>query len=263
MRRLILLLLLALPLAAQDLFPRFSVTGAVTSGNFDTNVRIDPETRSGEGTLIGFERDLGLEDSRTLRRFGVQWQPFRRHELAVTYFSAPRRGVALVDREIRFRDQVYSIPSTVTSQLDLDYSSITYTFWARRSERDGLGITIGAANLAFDAAVVSDAQTAVAVDDRASTDVPVALAGLQGRVALTDRFHLAGSVSALPKVTIEGYTGNALTADARLEYRPVRWLGIGAAYNYFHLDVDVARIDISGTVDMTIQGPEAYLRLAF
>jgi hypothetical protein len=58
--------------------------------------------------------------------------------------------------------------------------------------------------------------------------------------------------------------GDALTGNARLEYRPLRWLGIGAAYHYFRLNVDVAQTgELHGSLDMAIQGPEAFLRLAF
>jgi hypothetical protein len=64
-------------------------------------------------------------------------------------------------------------------------------------------------------------------------------------------------------VTIQDYTGHALAADARLEYRALRWLGIGAAYHYFKLNVDVSQLTLHGTLDMTVRGPEAYVRLAF
>jgi hypothetical protein len=43
----------------------------------------------------------------------------------------------------------------------------------------------------------------------------------------------------------------------------VRWLGIGAAYQYFNLDVDVDQASLTGSLDMTIRGPEAFVRLAF
>lgn len=271
MRRIALLLLVTLPLFGQDLFPRFSITGGASASDFQTNVRIDPEVVAGQagtpgtGTVVNFERDLGLEDSRTLQRFGVQWRPFRRHELAATYFSAPRNGFEQIDREIVFRDEVYPVRALVTTQLDLEYLSATYTFWARRTDRDGIGISLGAATLSFNAAI--DAQTenqSVTLSERAETDVPVALVGLQGRVALMDKVHLEGGVSTLPRITIEGYTGDALTANAKLEYRVLPWLGIGASYNYFRMNVDVARAgDLTGSLDMTIRGPEAYLRLAF
>jgi hypothetical protein len=266
MRRILLVFLLTSPLAAQEslLFPRFSITGGASPANFDTNVRVDPDGLEGEGTVIGFERDLGLTDSRTLQRYGLQWRPFRRHELAVSYFSAPRDGFAQIDREITFGDETYPVRALVTTEFDLDYRSLTYTYWARRSDRDGLGISIGAAALSFDASIVAQTEDlTVTLTERAQTDVPVALIGAQGRVALSDRFHLEGSAATLPRVTIEGYTGDALTANARLEYRALPWLGIGAAYSYFRLNVDVAEQDLNGSLDMTVQGPEAFLRLAF
>ena len=262
MRFLLLVLFLTLPLAAQEslLFPRFSITGGTSPGSFDTNARIDPELGAQEGTLISFERDLGLDDSRTLQRFGVQWRPFNRHELAAAYFSAPRNGREQINRTIVFRNQSYPVDALVTTQFDVDYASLTYTYWARRSQRDGLGITLGAATLSMNATVsAAQTNTTVSVTQQADTDVPVALAGLQGRVAMTPRLHGEASVSTLPRITIGDYTGDALTAAARLEYRPLSWLGIGAAYHYFRLDVDVEQDTLRGSLDMTIRGPEVFL----
>ncbi len=262
----VLLLAVALPGVAQEspLFPRFSITAATSPAEFETNVRIDPEVSDEEGTLVGFERDLGLDDARTLQRFGVQWRPFRRHELAASHFSAPRSGFEQIDREIVFRNEVYPVRANVTTDFDLDYWSATYTYWARRSDRDGFGLTLGVASLSFDAAVTAETEDlTVSISQEAETDVPVALAGAQLRLALTRNVHLEASAATLPRVTIEDYTGRALTGQARLEYRPLPWLGVGAAYHYFRLDVDVEQLDLSGALEMTIQGPEAFVRLAF
>src|SRR6266498_3754953 len=49
------------------------------------------------------------------------------------------------DREFRFRNNVYPVHALVTTGFDLTYWSATYTYWARRSARDGFGITLGAA----------------------------------------------------------------------------------------------------------------------
>lgn len=266
MRSTLLLLVLTSPLAAQEnlLFPRFSLIGGSSSSSFDTNARIDPETSAEEGTLVSFENDLGLEDSATLERFSVQWRPFARHELAGTFFSAPRSGQEQIDREIVFRNETYRAQALVTTQWDLDYASLTYTYWLRRGERDGFGLTLGAATLALDASVTAQSDDeSLTVTQEANTDVPVALIGVQGRVAFGSHFLGEASVATLPRVTIEDYTGTALTGTARLEYRPLRWLGIGAAYNYFRLGVDVEQLDLRGALDMTLRGPEAYLRLAF
>jgi hypothetical protein len=264
MRLLLVFALAALPLSAQDLFPRFSITGGTSPSTFETNARIDPDNGATEGTLVSFEDDLGLEDSRTMQRFGLQWRPFARHELAATYFSAPRSGSEQIDREIIFRDERYLVNALVTTEFDLDYASATYTYWLRRSDRDGFGLTGGVAAISLDAAVTAQqpGQT-VTVTQTAETEVPVALIGVQGRVAFTRVLFGEAGVSTLPSVTIGDYTGTALTGSARVEYRPVRAIGIGAAYNYFRLDVDVAQVDFGGSLDMSIQGPELYLRLGF
>ncbi|HEX8253012.1 MAG TPA: hypothetical protein VF846_07700 [Thermoanaerobaculia bacterium] len=260
----IVLLLVSTSVFAQELFPTFSVTGATSPSSFDTNVRIDPEETGGEGTLVSFEDDLGLEGERTVQRFGLQWRPFARHELAATYFSAPRSGIEQINRDIVFRDETYPVNALVTTEFDLDYASATYTYWARRSDRDGLGITLGVAALALDASITAERPgQSVTVTQTAETEVPVALAGVQGRFAFTRTIFGEASVSTLPSVTIGDYTGTALTAGARLEYRPFRWIGVGAAYHYFRLDVDVDQGEFGGSLDMTIRGPEAFVRLAF
>jgi hypothetical protein len=265
MYRLAFLLLIASAATAQEspLFPRFSLTGGRYSGHFTTDVRLDPDA-AGEGTQVGFERDLGLQPSERLQRFTLEWQPLDRHELAGAYFSSSRSGFQQIDREFTFRNNVYPVNALVTTGFNLNYWSATYTYWARRSARDGFGITLGAAGLSLDASVIAQrADLTVTASQTAKTNVPVALAGVQGRVALSDRLFAGANAATLPRVTISGYTGRALTGGARLEYRASRWLGIGAAYNYFRLDVDVARPDLHGSINMTMRGPEGFVRLAF
>src|SRR5690349_18023831 len=178
MRRLALLLLVAVPLFGQELFPRFSITGSTSKSDFETNIRVDPEVVGGEvgtpgtGTVVNFERDLGLDDSRNLQRFGLQWSPARRHEFSATYFSAPRNGFAQIDREILFREKLYPVNAQVTSQLDLDYLSASYTYWLRRTDHDGLGLSLGAAMLSLGASVNAvTADQSVTLSESADTDV--------------------------------------------------------------------------------------------
>ncbi|HEX9982081.1 MAG TPA: hypothetical protein VGF69_02350 [Thermoanaerobaculia bacterium] len=261
----LLLLCFALPLAAQEpaLFPRFSITGGGYFGNFETNVRVD-ESESLEGTSVNLERDLGLEQSRNMQRFTVQWRPFNRHELAASYFNASRTGFEEIDREITFRDTTYPVRAVVSSEFDLDYRDATYTLWVRKAERDGLGLMLGVAALAVDASLEATAEgESVALSERAETDVPVAVIGAQGRWALTNRIFLEAQAGVLPEVTLDEITGSALTGNARLEWRFLRNVGIGAAYNYFHIEGTVAGEDFDGELDMTIDGAEVYLRLAF
>src|SRR5437762_3423639 len=106
MYRLAFLFLIASAATAQEspLFPRVSVTGGRYGGRFTTDVRLDPDA-TGEGTRVGFERDLGLPPSESLQRFALEWRPLERHELAGSYFSSSRRGFQQIDREFTFRNR--------------------------------------------------------------------------------------------------------------------------------------------------------------
>jgi hypothetical protein len=266
MTRLLLALLIALPLAAQDspLFPRLTIAGGAYRGDFATNVRLDPDAAGGEGTQIQLERDLGLQRAKTLTRLTAAWMPGARHELAAAYFATSRNGLQVINRDITFRNRVYPVNATVTTGFDFDYWSAAYTFWARRGARDGLGLTLGAAGLKLDALVgVQRPDLTVTATESAKTNVPVALGGVQGRWALGGRVLTAASASMLPRVRISGYTGRVVTANAQIEVRPLRWLGVGAAYNHFKLDVDVARDTLHGAIGMRIRGPEGFVRLAW
>jgi hypothetical protein len=253
-----------MPAAAQELFPRFSVTGGMYRGNFATDVRADSAAQPFQGTQVNAERDLGLEPSKNLRRFTLQWRPFERHEFAGSYFSAARAGFREINGPILFRGQLYPAQAQVSTNIGLKYWDATYTGWLRRSDRTGLGLTLGGAGLSIDATLLArrPGQT-LAITETASTNVPVVLIGVQGRLALTLRLFAEAQAAALPRVRIDVYSGRAAMANIRFEYRIVRNLGLGAAYNYFRIDGTVADPQFGGRLAMTIDGGEGYLRIAF
>ena len=74
---------------------------------------------------------------------------------------------------------------------------------------------------------------------------------------------MRASAATLPNVKIDVYSGRATSADARLEFRVVRGLSIGAAYNYFHLDGTIDDPQFTGALSLRVDGPEAYVRLGF
>ena len=100
------------------------------------------------------------------------------------------------------------------------------------------------------------------ISQDASTDVPVALIGAQARYG-TGRIVFRASAATLPRVKIDVYSGRATSADARLEFRIVNGISIGAAYNYFHLDGTIADPQFGGALSMKVDGPEAYVRIGF
>ncbi|HWW62147.1 MAG TPA: hypothetical protein VN181_12325 [Thermoanaerobaculia bacterium] len=265
-RALLFCLAFALPAFAQDsaLFPRFSVTAGAYRPDFSTDVRVNDPTITAEATEVNLERDLGLEKSQRLQRFGLQWRPLNRHELAVSYVASSRTGFEAIDREITFRDTVYPVQAQVATTWDMDRWEATYTWWMRKTPREGFGVMLGVSTIALDASLVANTPgSSLEITETASTDVPVALLGAQWRMAFSERVLAQVSAGALPRVELGDYSGQALTADARVEYRIARALGVGIAYNYFRIDGTVGRIDFDGKLAMKVSGAEAFVRLGF
>ena len=229
---------------------------------FSTDIRADSTPL--QGTQINAERDLGLDRSKQLQRFTIQWRPFERHEITASYFSASRNGFREINTPIVFNGQVYPARAQVTTDIGLKYWDATYTGWLRRSDRRGLGLNLGVAGLAVDARLFAKrpGQT-LTITETASTNVPVALIGLQGRVAFTPSLFGELNGGVLPHVHIDVYSGRALTGSARLEYRILHNLALGVAYNYFRISGTVSDPQFGGDLAMTIDGAEGYLRLAF
>ena len=251
MKRIVLLALLALPVVAQD---RFSITAGRYAADFSTDVRIDPL-----GTKLHLERDLFLDRSRKVNDFSARWRVFARHELAASYVSASRNGLGPITQEIRFNGRFYPVSSIAKTTFDTKKWEATYTYWMKN-----VGLTLGAAGLSIDANVIATSPvSSVTISQNAKTSVPVALAGVQTRIAFTDRVTGEASAAALPHVKIDVYSGRAASATVRLEYRITRNLGIGAAYNYFNVDGKVTDPNFGGRLKMTVKGGEGFVRVGF
>lgn len=253
----------AAPVRAQELFPRFSISAGAWDASFATDVRVAEEA-GGEATSISLEDDLALPEERQVWNLGLQWSPAARHELGVTYRSADRSGFASIDREIVFRGTVYPVQAETTTGFATEAWELTYTWWAMRRENVGFGPLIGVATIALDASVVARAPGAtVTITEAASTDVPVAMIGAHGRAAFGRRVFAEARAGLLPRVTLDDYSGRALTAAARLEVRLLPSLGIGVGYHHFEIEGTIVDPSLEAELDLRMRGPEAFVRLTF
>jgi len=173
-------------------------------------------------------------------------------------------GFNAINQQIRFSDRVYPVNALATTVFDTTKLEATYTYWAVKSPRAGLGLTLGAAELTVDASLIAQTpDLTVTISQNAKTSVPVALAGAQTRIALSDRLIAEVAAAALPHVKIDVYSGRATSAGARLEYRVVRNAGIGIAYNYFDIDGTISDPSFGGRLKMTVKGAEGFVRVGF
>ena len=261
------MLFAAAPLFAQpnpDLFPRFSLTAGGYLADFGTKLRVDPHVEGLPGTTIDLEKSLGLASSKTLTRGSIEWRPFRRHEIELSYFRTQRRGDLIIDQQIVYEDTTFPIQAEVHSRFDIEYYDASYTYWARQATNDGLGINLGIMGMSFNGALSATAPgTSLSLQQDAKTKVPLPVFGLEGRYAFGSRVTVSARGSVLPRVSFRNYQGEAYLARVAGEYRLARMIAIGAAWNYFDLNGAVDKTNFHANLGMRVSGVEAFLHIVF
>jgi hypothetical protein len=234
---------------------RFRVEVNVLWAGSDTKLRIDPSLLQ-QGTLVDTEDDLGLEEDQVLTQAELTLLPGERHLIRLSALSSRRSAQTVIDRQIRFEDDVYNVNERVDSDLDLTLFGLTYgyRFYANdRAELTGtFGIQIASveANAVVRSRVVREAEEGVA---------PLPLIGVEGRFDFTDHWSAEGRFQYL-SANIDEVDGSIKDGRMALTWRMNPYLVFGLGYRRFSVEIDSRNLDTPGLVDMTIAGPLLFAR---
>lgn len=234
---------------------RFRVEVNVLWAGSDTKLRIDPSTLQ-QGTLIDTESDLDLEEDQVLAQAELTLLPGERHLVRLSALSSRRSAQTIIDRQIRFEDDVYNAGERVDSELNLSLFGLTYGYrflLVDRAELTGtFGIQIASvdANAVVRSRVVRDSENGVA---------PLPLLGLEGRYDFNDRWSAEARFQYL-RATIDEVDGDIKDGRIAVTWRVNPYLVFGLGYREFSVEIDSRDQDNPGLVDMQIAGPLLFAR---
>jgi hypothetical protein len=97
----------------------------------------------------------------------------------------------------------------------------------------------------------------------AHTDAPVPMIGLALKGSPVRRLVLHAEARYLPRVTVEDVDGEATTFSLGADFQVAGPLHVSVAYEGTTYEVDIARDDWRGAVDLDSKGFRAGLRLSF
>ena len=236
-------------------WPRLGVRlGGAFLGDFDTELRLDSRTL-GRGTTLDFEDDLGYSTTTDVARADLWWRidGARRHRLELSWFDISRRGERVIDREIKWGDQVFPINAGVETRFRTRVWKLTYcyNFFARDTWE--LGASIGVHGIGLETSLQTKN---LDIGDEFKVALPMPLLGLRGEWLAFPSVLVLGSAEALyvkidelggltDASDLEGYI-----LDVRLgvEWSPIDHVGLGLGYNYFELDASLGEdlLELSG-----------------
>jgi len=248
---------------------RFTVSAGVFLPEFDTDLRVDSKAL-GKGVTIDLEDDLSLKEKVDTGYFSLDWRPFDKHRFGAAYYVFNRDTSATAITDIKLNDgKIIQAGATLTTGFELDVIPFSYAYSFINSETHELSGTLGVHWTTIDFRV--DASAWLADEDAtgrvdAEADGPLPLVGVDYRYNVSDRWT-AGAGLEFFYIELDddvtAFTGGLYNVRVNTEYWPWQNLGIGAAINFFGLDVDVEDDEWRGALEYDYWGPQIYLKARF
>jgi hypothetical protein len=241
---------------------RVSLGGFVLES--DVTVRLDGDT--GRGTPVDWDDTFGGGDSTRFRLEG-HWRFGERHALRGLYFTNDWDRSRTAENEIEWQGEVYPVGARVKAEFSTDIYMLAYDYaFLKREDYEiyaGIGLHYTSVSAGLSARISGEGgEVDRSLKNEGSVDLPLPVIALGGLWRLPRNFWLSGS-GQLFALEIDDYDGNLIDATLALTWQPKPWLGIGFAYNYFKVDVDVTKDRFNGNLDWVYDGPMIYYNASF
>lgn len=247
---------------------RLKLGGGVFLPSFDTKLRVDNKAL-GAGTTVNLEDDLGFSSDETTFWVGGNWRFAAKHRLFAGYFQFDRDASATAKTDITIGDEIFPVGASLDSKFKFQVLPINYAYSFLKREKFELAGTIGL-NWSWVDFEVSGSGSLSDQDLNASVSadagVPLPLIGLLFNYHFTPKWSagLQGEIFALNiDADTFGFSGTFINFRASTEYWFFNNVGLGAAINWFSLDVDVDDGDWRGKLDYQYWGPQVYALIRF
>lgn len=249
-----------LPIAS-PITDHFALRADFSWGRVSTQARIDAPGVT--GTPFSAEQQLGLTPLSYQWRMELMFRLRKRSRVRVNFLDLPRQALREVGTPLTIAGLTYGGPSPlnnpVQSSFDWRQMDITYTYSFLQGERYELGAGLG---------VHFVEATAMVQIPNSPQQAQFSGAGPFATVALDGTFRIARQWSLNARgqylhLGLSSASGRLGIYHVDLQYRPLRNLAVGLGFEY--QDAQLAQKDgnPSGTVQLDIKGPEAFVRLSF
>ena len=228
----------------------------------ESTARVDA-TNGQTGTVIDFEKDLGLGETKTTAAFLLGARFFDNWRTEFEYYELKRNSSRVIDREISWGDTVYPI----SARLDASFDSTIYR-WSTgysfiKSTEAELGASLGLHVTSFGLALSGSTGEGGALQtERREQTVPLPTLGLYGTYAFSPEISMNGRADVL-YLSYNEYSGRLLNFNLGVDWRFTKNFGVGVGYRFVDYQLDITRNSWHGEVNYKFSGPTVYLNAAF
>jgi len=239
--------------------------GSFTNAS-EIKIRADGENLE-DGTEFNWGDTLGDVEGTTFR-LDSYWRINDRHHIRFMYTENSSNRAKTLDRDIEWNGQLIPVDASVKSEFGFYVVEVAYEYdFSKREDRE-LVLSAGLHYTAFSAELIGRYATpgggggTTTVGSEAKLGAPLPVLGARGMWNLGGNWWLDGQVQFF-QIAFGDVDGSILNYRAAVIWQPKQWLGLGAGYDSFGIDVDVEGDHLSGSLDWTYSGPQLFFNFAF
>jgi len=247
--------------AASPITDHFYIRAAYFAPKFNTNFRVDPSSAppGTMGTPVNAENDLGLDHRQHQGRVDFMFRMRDRNKVRVDYYESNRSGSQTLANDVIFGNQTFPAGQVAQTTFDLQQFDITYTYSFIRNNRFEVGTGLAAYFLQLDLIGAVPAQN---LRQEVTAATPFPALPLDFTWCISSRWA-ATAHAAFLKINHHDLSGRYWDNHADIQYRWVPNFVVGAGYSSIRTDLTHEGGSFPGVVNMTISGPELFVRFSF
>ena len=227
---------------------------------WDSSIRLDGV--STRGTQINLESN-GMKDNLSSFMASGTWRISERNRIDALYFGVKRDASRASTRDITVNDQTIPAGSTVSTEAKTDYLFFDYRYSFYKSDAWEVAGLLGLYGGKFDFTVAGPGVVLGSrVNISESTTVPLPLIGVSADWYIQPQWKISSVLSGM-QAKIGDVDGKATVFTLGTDYMFTRNLGLGAAYLYTEIDVDVTKSGFNGNVNFKNNAGLLYATLKF
>lgn len=247
--------------AATPITDHFYAQIAFFAPRLSDNFRIDPSFAPPgvTGTPVDGQTDLGLPSR--LNRGVVEFM-FRlreRNKVRIGYYEANLSGSAVLANDVVFGNETFAAGQVAQTTFNWQQFDITYTYSFIHNSHFELGTGIAAYFVQLDAIGQVPAQFQY---QEVSAATPLPAVPLDLVWAISRRWAVTAR-GAYIKGSLNGTHGWYADSHADVQYRWIPNFAVGAGYSSIRASLEKNGGSSPGAFDMSIHGPQVFVRLSF
>ena len=252
------------PEPASPITDRFAMRASWFMGTAGTNGAVSDPTSATPGTPFSLEHDFDLSPRARQLRVEFMFRLRERGRLRVDSWELNRSGLASPQTNITYGGNTFTNRDRVRSQFNWRQTDITWTYSFLRRSRFELGAGLGLHLIQAEASadINPSITRPTAVHEDFSGAGPFVTLALDGTWRLTRRLALSarGQYLNLHVSSLSAALGD-YHGDLQFRVRPNVALGLG--YQSTRARLDVTNNNPNGYLQLSIHGPEAFVRASF